>query len=103
VILRGLSISNAGDSQGDKSRTLIVMRLCRVPSGKPQAFRQGENSLAASRPRQSLSFLKSRTESQRLSAQEAAQPQIPLPCDDFTLLTDLPLDLSQDLLLGSLL
>ena len=58
------------------------MRLCRLPCGKPPAFRQAGNSLGGyAAPRRSLSFVKWRTESRRLSAREAAQPQEQLIAD----------------------
>ena len=61
------------------------MRLCRVPCGKPLAFRQGDNSFGGSAARGEASpLLMERTESQRLSARDAAKPpktktQYPIP------------------------
>jgi len=53
----------------------LVMRLCRLPCGKPLAFRlliRNKERLRLGRPgRQNVAGL---TESQRLSAREAAQP-----------------------------
>jgi len=55
------------------------MRLGRFPCGKPLAFRQAFSSSAAMPPEAKPLLLEvSRTESQRLSAREAAKPQKPM-------------------------
>ena len=51
------------------------MRLCRFPCGMSLAFRQGCDLFAATPPRRSLICINELTESQRLSAREAAKPQ----------------------------
>jgi hypothetical protein len=55
---------------------LLVLRLCRLPSGKPLAFRPPTRKLrgSASGGEAAKTFAEL-TESQRLSAREAAQPQ----------------------------
>ena len=56
---------------------LFVMRLCRVPCGKPQAFRQAENSLAATPPEAEPLFSKianGKPEAFRIGGGTAANP-----------------------------
>jgi len=49
------------------------MRLCRLPCGKPQAFRDGRDSFRGYAARGEASPFKKRTESRRLSALEGGK------------------------------
>ena len=70
----------SGDAKSFRPQSIdwlsIELRLCRLPCGKPPAFRSplriAGGYASARRSRQRLAFL---TESRRLSAREAAKPQ----------------------------
>jgi hypothetical protein len=61
---------------------LFVMRLCRVPCGKPPAFRVlGQETRGYASGGVAAKRVADLTESRRLSARKAAQPQTQLIAD----------------------